>query len=58
MNNLEIQRVANGWMVGPARGLVNDYRPWNPEENWFVFNNWADLVRHIKKELALPKKTE
>ena len=54
MENIEITRMANGWAVTPTRGPLNDYRCYD-SRGCFVFNDWKDLVRHIKKELALPK---
>jgi hypothetical protein len=50
---IEIRKCANGWIVTPTVMDKYSCAPSNPEEEWFVFNNWGDLVRHIKKQLKL-----
>jgi hypothetical protein len=54
----EIIETANGWIVRPSR--VRDYERAYPEQccEMYVFNDVAELNKHLKKTLktAEPKK--
>ena len=50
---IEIQVVANGWIVTLGRPVGDCMYQ---EERCYVFNEWGELVFHIKKELLLPER--
>lgn len=55
---LEVHTMANGWLVtGEPNRLMDTHKA---DSECYVFNQWTDLVKHIKKELSLsgPEQTQ